>query len=47
MEGIRSFFCLKPKEIPFSSQEKAEDKMVQGYCLGEKKNAAFPSRAVQ
>lgn len=46
MEGIRSFFCLKPKENPFRGKEKAEAKMVQGCRLG-KKNPAFPNKAVQ
>lgn len=30
MEGVRGFFCLKPKKKPFSDQEKEKAKMLQG-----------------
>lgn len=30
MEGVRGFFCLKLKKKPFTDQEKAEAKMLQG-----------------
>lgn len=43
MEGIRSFFRLKPKKKPFRGQEKAEAKMVQGYYSREKKMLFSPT----